>query len=692
MTFYDELLKFKEYYLAGFAQYPKKSRIFKTSNSIYTHFKYRTMPKHGKNAFYPDGRSNPYVDKQVCLYQYCKGIASDLNAARYEEVYSKISKENKKAFEELYKEIFVYTNGQCQNGPEYSVGGLSYNHSCINYERILKEGLDSYFDRIKKNQEKNPDFYKSLELALKGVKIFHKRSIEYLKSQKKPDKRLIKALLNVPFKPAKDFYEALVCVNFMYYIDGCDNLGRFDQYMEPYLKDISDEEAIELLKDLWQNIDDTDGYHVTIGGFNKKGNSGTNRMTHLVLKSAKGFRRPQISFLLREDETKETRELILDDWLSGSGQPALYNNKLFIKNYGDLLKIKKEDRWKISFGGCTETHVFGHSFTGSTSCGVQNLLIFERAMYYHLPNCKTYEEFYKKLLLSTKRHVLHAIKEANLDMELKGKYTPLPIRDLFIEDCIDKGIDIQAGGARYNNGSLCVSGTSNMFNSLYTLKTLGFGKKYSNEEIINACKNNFVGYETLLGDIKKLPKFGQDNEEIDKIGSDFLKEVTELVLTQKAWRGNGPWGVTINLFATYGNLGLNVGATPDGRLAKEPIGDSIGATQGDDILGPTALINSVTKLPLYNFVTVPVFNIRIAKEGLKKQKTRDAINALVDTFFEKDGMQMQVTVADQAELIDAVKHPEKHQNLMVRIGGYSEYFNRLPENLKYEVIKRCEHF
>lgn len=691
MTLYEELLKFKEYYLAGFAQFPKRTRMFKTANSIYTHFKHRTMPSHGNNAFYPNGYSNPYVDKQICLYSYCEGIASNVNWAIYEDVYSKISKENKVPFEELYKEVFVYFTGQCQN-KEYSVGGLSYTHSSINYEKILKEGLDSYFDRIKKNEKKNPQFYKALNVALKAVKVFHKRSIELLKSQENPDKRLIKALQNVPFKPAKDFYEAMVCVNFMYYIDGCDNLGRFDQYMEPYLKDTTDEEAIELLKNLWQNIDDSNGYHVTIGGFNKDGGNGTNRMTHLILKSAKGFRRPQISFLLKEDESKETRDLILDDWLSGSGQPALYNNKLFIKNYGDLLKIKDEDKWKICFGGCTETHVNGHSNTGSTSCGIQNLLIFERAMYYHLPKCKTYEEFYEKLLMSTKRHIINAVMEANLDMELKSKYVALPIRNLFIEDCIDKGIDFQSGGARYNNASMCVSGTSNMFNSLYTLKTLGFGKKYSNEEIMDACKKNFEGYENLLADIKKLPKFGQDNEEIDKIGSDFLKEVTELILTQKAWRGNGPWGVTINLFATFGELGLNVGATPDGRLAKEPIGDSIGATQGDDIYGPTSLINSVTKLPLYNFITVPVFNIRFAKKGLKDKNTRVAINALVDSFFERDGMQMQVTVADQAELIDAVKHPEKHESLIVRIGGYSEYFNRLPEDLKYEVIKRCEHF
>lgn len=236
-------------------------------------------------------------------------------------------------------------------------------------------------------------------------------------------------------------------------------------------------------------------------------------------------------------------------------------------------------------------------------------------------------------------------------------------------------------------------GTSNVANSLYTLKKLGFGQKYTNKEILDACRNDFVGYEELLADIKKLPKFGQDCDEVDEIHADFLKECTELVLKQKGTRGKHcPWGCTFNLFTTYAKFGRNVGATPDGRRNKAPLGDSIGATQGDDTKGPTALIKSVTKLPLPNFTTVPVFNIRISKSSLANDKERDSVLAMIDAFFKLDGMQMQATVADQKELLDALKHPENHKNLIVRIGGYSEYFNNLEEALKYEVIKRCEHF
>ncbi len=692
MTLYEELINLGEYYLAGYAKNIKKSRNEKVAKAIECHFIHSPLPEHKDNAFYPEGKFSFYATgESLGLYTYCQGLLG-MDMAKFESTYASVSDENKEAFEKLYQDLVYYAPGQVCN-KENGTGGLSWTHSTINFDRIIREGLDSYLDRILKNQEKNPPFYNALKTTYSAIKILHKRIIKQLKSANNPDKRLIKAFMQVPFKPARDFYEALVCINFMYYIDDCDNLGRLDQYLYPYLKDTSDQVAIELLKDLWSNIDTTDGFHVTVGGINQKGEDGTNRLTHLILKSAKNFRRPQISFLYKETESDETKRLILEDWQTGSGQPALYNNKLFLQNYAGKLKVAKKYLWRMWVGGCTEHNINGMSNTGSTSCGLQNLLIFERCMYAFLEECSDYEEFYNRFITDTKVCLLKATAEVSLDMELKAKYVALPVRSLLVDDCIDKGLDYQSGGARYNAASMGFGGTSNVANSLYTLKKLGFGKKYTNKEIIDACKNDFVGYEKLLADINRLPKFGQDCDEVDEIYADYLKQCTELVLKQQGTRGDYcPWGCTFNLFVTYAGFGKNVGATPDGRRYKAPLGDSIGATQGDDTEGPTALIKSVTKLPLPNFITVPVFNIRINKSSLSVKKERDNIVAMIDTFFKLDGMQMQATVADQKELLDALKHPEKHKNLIVRIGGYSEYFNNLDDDLKREVIKRVQHF
>ena len=689
MSFYKELLNLGEYYLAGYSLYKNKSRQVKVASALKTHLAYSEMPKHSGNAFYPNNYNLWYDDKQSAVYNYCTSLTSYYNGYNFDNIYVYLPDKYKKDYEALRKDAFKYTIGNCVN-PEYAVGGNSYVHSTINYERILREGLNSYLTRIEKAPD--PEFREAMETIFKGIKGFHKRCIEYLKSLPNPDQKLIKAFKQVPFEPARNFYEAMVCVNFMFYIDGNDCLGRFDQYMLPYLEGVSDEEAIFLMKNLWENVNTSDAWQVTVGGCDKEGKCGTNRCTRLVLKSTKGSRRPQVTYLMTGEEDSEIWDLIFDNWEAGTGQPALYNNRLYREGYGKHLKIKPEDLWMITFGGCTETHVFGHSCCGSTSCGLQNLLIFGRAMYDYLLSCQTYEEFYDMFMASTKRNILDAVTMCNLDQEIKAKYNPLPIRTLLIDDCIDNCKDIMAGGARYNGSSFNFSGTSNLVNSLYTIKKLGFGKKYTNEDIINACRNNFHGYEELLSDIKKLPKFGQDVEEIDEIAKDFFTQTTSLILEQKAWRGKGPYSPTFNLFITYGFLGQNVGATPDGRLARTPLGDSIGATQGDDTEGPTALINSVTQIPLKNMLTSPVFNIRISKSSLSNSKGRENVKSLVLSFFERDGMQMQATVADQKELIDALHHPEKHESLIVRIGGYAEYFNRLPNDLKIEVIKRCEHF
>ncbi len=689
MSFYKELINLGEYYLAGYSLCKNKSRQVKTASALKAHLSHVSMPKHSGNAFYPNNHNIWYEEGESCFYSYCMSLTAYFDSYNFENTYRRLPDEYKDDLEALRIDMFKYTNGDCIS-PLYHVGGNSYVHSTINYERILKEGLDSYLERIEKAPD--PEFREAMEIIFKGIKTFHKRSVESLKSLPNPDKRLINAFKQVPFKPARDFYEALVCVNFMFYIDGNDCLGRFDQYMLPYLDGVSDEEAISLMKNLWENVNTSDAWQVTIGGCDKEGKSGTNRCTRLVLKSTKGFRRPQVTYLMNGNEDDEIWDLIFDNWEVGTGQPAVYNNRLYREGFGKLLNIKPEDLWMITFGGCTETHVFGHSFCGSTSCGLQNLLIFEKAMYDYLPSCKTYEEFYDKFMASTKKHILQAVNMCNLDQEIKAKYNPLPVRTLLIDDCIDNCKDVVAGGARYNASCVNFSGTSNLVNALYTIKTLGFGQKYTNQEIIDACKNNFYGYEELLSDIKKLPKFGQDVPEVDEIAKDFFTQTTTLILKQKAWRGNGPYSPTFNLFVTYGYLGEKVGATPDGRLAYSPLGDSIGATQGDDTEGPTALINSVTKIPLKNMLTSPVFNIRISKSSLSNSKGRENVKSLVLSYFEKDGMQMQATVADQKELIDALHHPEKHQSLIVRIGGYAEYFNRLPYDLKLEVIKRNEHF
>ena len=142
------------------------------------------------------------------------------------------------------------------------------------------------------------------------------------------------------------------------------------------------------------------------------------------------------------------------------------------------------------------------------------------------------------------------------------------------------------------------------------------------------------------------------------------------------------------MFTTYAAEGTKVGATPDGRRAGEPLADSIGPVTGRDRNGPTAMLRSVTRLPLHLATGTPVLNIRFAKRMFSSQEGRRAIRDLITTYFEMGGMQIQLTIVDREILEDAIVHPELHEDLIVRVGGFSAYFNSLSPALQQAILER----
>ena len=413
-------------------------------------------------------------------------------------------------------------------------------------------------------------------------------------------------------------------------------------------------------------------------------------MTELILIATKGSRRPNSSIRINEKESDRIWDLVLDQWASGNGNPAIYNEELYCKNLKKHLKVKPEDLDKIAISGCTEIGVSGLANIGAIECGVLTLAYFEDMFVRHFRECSSFEEFYKIVLDFIKYHIDIATTECNLDQELKAKYNPMPIRSLLIDDCVDRGVEYQAGGARYNGSTFNIVGVTNTINSLWTLKKLAFGKKYSNEEMYNAVMDNFSGHEDVLSDIKKLPKFGNDCEELDKLAADFIGELGDWTVKKSCWRG-GKYLPCHLVFSIYDDMGKCVGPTPDGRLSRQPISDSMGAYQGTDKEGPTALLKSALATPLYKFAGTPIINMRFSKKAVTDPKEREKVKALLKTYLKRGGMQLQVSVFDQKAMKDALAHPEKYPTLMVRMGGFSEYFRNLTEGVKREVIKRTEH-
>jgi formate C-acetyltransferase len=185
-------------------------------------------------------------------------------------------------------------------------------------------------------------------------------------------------------------------------------------------------------------------------------------------------------------------------------------------------------------------------------------------------------------------------------------------------------------------------------------------------------------------------RYGNDDPDVDTLAADVARFVFGEFLQRKAWRG-GKFLPSCIMFETYGHEGERVSATPDGRRAGEPIADSIGPHQGRDTNGPTAMLRSVTRLPLDLAVGTPVVNIRFSKAMFATAEHRQRVRELVQTYFKMGGMQLQVSVVDQEVLRDAIARPERHEDLIVRIGGYSTYFNRLSPELKQAVLERSVH-
>ena len=265
------------------------------------------------------------------------------------------------------------------------------------------------------------------------------------------------------------------------------------------------------------------------------------------------------------------------------------------------------------------------------------------------------------------------------------------MRSLLIDDCIDNGREYNAGGARYNWSVVNVAGLANTIDSLAAVREVVFEKREkTGAELLEILMNNYKSEEVFLQRLAQCPRFGNDDERADEIARDISDFVFREFLRYAPWRG-GKFLASCLMFVTYAGAGEPVAATPDGRLAGAPLADSAGPYQGRDKNGPTAMLKSVAAIPHYLAPGTLVVNARFTKDFFTTDEGRAKIQDLVRTYFDMGGMQLQINVIDQEVLRDAIAHPEQYEDLIIRIGGYSEYFNRLSPALKQTVLERTEH-
>ena len=648
------LMNSGEFYAAGFMEKKGAPRFERFALGLRRYLENRTLPQYNGKGLYPCGNFTP----DMCVkhdYSYVLALGWQSELAKKDEELCNILKEEIPDY--FYK----------MNLPkEHTIGGAMYTHSFPNYPRIIKEGFNSYLERIE--NMKDESLKAGLKDVVAGIRAFHSRSLEMLK-EKEGTEELCKALERVPFNGARNLYEAIVAWNFIYYMDGCDNIGRLDADLYGYY---NGEDITHLFRVLFENIDDNNGWSGALG-------PDYNPLTLQILKACKGMRRPSLELRVTPEMPEEIWQAAIKSIQAGGGSPSLYNEVGYQSALGRLFpEIPKKDRIRFCGGGCTETMLTGISNVGSLDAGINVAFIFEKYMRENLANAVNYEEFYNGFINEAKATVKNVLKEVSNAQQVRAKYWPQPMRTLLIDDCIDNGKDYNNGGARYKWSVINLAGLVNVIDSLLAIKYLVFEKNIlSGGELLCKLKEgeSFLSYGSI-------PRHGNDNKEANALASLLTSDICSAFEGEVPYMG-GKFLPSSIQFTTYIDSGKNVGPTPDGRKSGAPLCDSIGAINNNDTCGVTALLNSAGAFCQKDMAGTPVLNIK-----LEKSHTIKYLKTLVEGYFNMGGMQMQVTCVSKEELLDAKEHPENYPNLIVRVGGYSEYFNRLTPELQQTVIDR----
>ncbi|OPZ29667.1 MAG: Benzylsuccinate synthase alpha subunit [Lentisphaerae bacterium ADurb.BinA184] len=610
-----------------------------------------------------------------------------------------------------------------------------YTHSNPDIRRVVGEGfdameaeLDGQLALVRAAGAAADAGEVSLLEALKdytvGVRAFHGRACEAVESaaaraagERRRELTLVARGLRHGFlRPAQSFIEGLLAVNLCWMLDGCDSLGRLDQALGGlFERDLADgvldiRLARRLLDELWGSFERLNGWNLQLGGYTPEGHDGCNRLTFECVAACgrNHFRRPNVALRVTRHTPDTVLDAALDVLARGSGRPALYNDDLYIETLCRLpLGLTPEDAREVAFGGCTETMVAGLSNCGSLEGSLNLAKALELALFDGrdplsgqqlgpptggFAEFATYTDF-EAAVREQIRHMTDRFAE-HMNGQLRQRFNqgdPKLYRTFFTRDCVRRRKSFEAGGARYNWSVVSYQGIANLIDGLAAVRTCVFERgRIPAADLLAALSRDFEGYEALRQELFAAPKFGNDDDTVDRPGAEVIRFAWERLLAHQPPRG-GRYLPSCILFTTYHGAGLEVGATPDGRRAREVLTDSVGAAQGRDVSGPTALLNSVAKLPLSLAIGTPVLNVRFQKRLMADPQGRRTITALVRTFFARGGMQIQFSALDREEMLAAQREPTKHADLIVRIGGYSEYFVALPPALQASVIARTEH-
>ncbi len=602
------------------------------------------------------------------------------------------------------------------------------------------------FDDLKKSY-----FYRSILITLDAVEAYALRYAALAEEQAKtasPQRaaeltEIARICRKVPMQPADTFHEALQSTWFLHLILQIESnghslsYGRLDQYCYPYyLKSredgMTEEQACELLENLWlrtYTLNKVRSWshtrfsagsplyqNVTIGGQTTEGKDAVNALSGLILKTVARCHLPQPNLTVRYHKglTDEFMRECIEVIRCGFGMPAFNNDEIIIPSFLSL-GVSREDAYNYSAVGCVEVAVpgkWGYRCTGMSFLNFPKTLLIalndgvdvgsgQRVAEGtgHFLDMESFDDVMRawdRFIRSFCRHAV--ILDSCADLALEQE-VPDILCSTLTDDCIARGKHLKEGGAVYDFISDLQVGIANLGDSLAAIKKCVYeDKTVTREELWNALLSDFAGDEgeRIRQLLLEAPKYGNDDDYVDSlVVQGYDSYIDEIAKYKNTRFGRGPIGGAY--YAGTSSISANVPqgagttATPDGRHAGEPLAEGCSPTHSMDVNGPTSVFKSVSKLRTDKITGGVLLNQKVAPVMLSKPRDREKLLLLLRTFFDVlHGFHVQYNVVSRETLLDAQVHPEKHRDLIVRVAGYSAFFNDLSRQTQDDIIARTE--
>ncbi len=658
-----------------------------------------------------------------------------------ERIFDHVPIEWKRAYE-----AGLFTEFMEQRAPGHTaLDGKIYRKGMLDFKKEIQDHLD-YLDYLTDAEANNKaEQLKAMAISCDAAIIFAERHADLAeeKAKSEQDQKRKEELLKiaevcrwVPANAPRTFYEAVQMYWFVHLgtiteLNGWDamNPGHFDQHLTPfYEKEIAEgtltrELAKEIICAMWIKVNNqtappkvgitakesgtyNDFTNINIGGLKSDGSDGVSEVSYILLEAVEELHLLQPGSSVHISPKTPNKFLLTAAKVirQGHGYPSVFSPETYIMEMVSMGKTLKDAR-EGGCSGCIEVGAFGkEAYVLTGYLNVPKILEVTLnngidPVTYKVAGCKsgdprgfnTYQDLYNAFLTQLNYIIDQKIRVSNYIDTMFAKYSPAPFLSVVIEDCISTGKDYYNGGPRYNTNYIQCTGLGTVTDSLSTLKYHVFeNKTFDMDRILTAIKNNFKGEEILRQTIvNRTPFFGNDDDYADDIALKVYDDLINAIDGKPNIKG-GEYHLNMLSTTCHVYFGKIMGATPNGRLAAKSISDGTSPSHGCDVNGPSAVIRSLTKLD-HTRSGGTLLNQRFLPSLLKRDEDIAKLGSLIRSYFTMGGHHIQFNIVDTATLRAAQETPEDYKDLLVRMAGYSDYFNDMNADLQQEVIDRTEN-